>query len=178
MKLAHLLSIAAAMALLNAAIARAGEVKIEGVHLCCGQCVTIAQGTLKKVEGVSDGKADKDSGSITLIAADDKAAAAAIEALAKAGFRGAAKHGDKVLEFPGSNAEKGAKADTVTIVGVHLCCPACYTAAEKALKTVDGVSAVASDKKTKTLEVTGKGVDVNATLEALFKAGFQASVKK
>ena len=27
-------------------------------------------------------------------------------------------------------------------------------------------------------EVTGKEVDVNLTLEALFKAGFQASVKK
>ncbi len=178
MKIVRLLSLAAAVALLNFATARAGEVKIEGVHICCGQCVNIAQSTLKAVEGVSDSKADKDSGSITLTAADEKAAVAAIQALAKAGFRGAAKHGDKALEFPGSNAEKGAKADTITIAGVHLCCPACYTAAEKALKSVDGVTAVNSDKKIKTLEVTGKGVDVNATLEALFKAGFQASVKK
>lgn len=178
MKFARLLSVAAAVALLNVAAARAGEMKIEGVHICCGQCVNIAQNTLKVVEGVSNGKADKDSGSITLTAADDKAAAAAIEALAKAGFRGTAKHGDKALEFPGSNAEKGAKADMITIAGVHLCCPACYGAAEKALKSVDGVTAVKSDKKAKTLEVTGKGVDVNAALEALFKAGFQASVKR
>jgi periplasmic mercuric ion binding protein len=178
MKFARLLSLAAAVALLNVAAAWSGEVKIEGVHICCGQCVNIAQSTLKAVEGVSNGKADKDSGSITLSAADDKAAAAAIEALAKAGFRGTAKHGDKVLEFPGSNAEKGAKADTITIAGVHLCCPACYGAAEKALKSVDGVTAVKSDKKAKTLEVTGQGVDVNAAVESLFKAGFQASVKK
>ncbi len=178
MKFARLLSLAAAVALLNVAVAFSGEVKIEGVHICCGQCVNIAQATLKGVDGVSDGKADKDSGSITLTAADDKAADAAIAALAKAGFRGTAKHGDKTLAFPASNAEKGAKADTVTITGVHLCCPACYTAAEKALKAVDGVAAVNADKKAKTLEVTGKGVDVNATLEALFKAGFQASVKK
>ncbi len=178
MKFARLCSIAAAVALLNVAGARAGEVKIEGVHICCGQCVKIAQSTLQAVDGVSNGKADKDSASITLTAADDKAAAAAINALAKAGFRGAAKHGDKALEFPGSNAEKGAKADTITIAGVHLCCPNCYAAAEKALKKVDGVAGVNSDKKAKTLEVTGKGVDVNATLEALFNAGFQASVKK
>ena len=177
MKFARLLSMAAAVALLNVVGAWAGEVKIEGVHICCGQCVSVAQSTLKGVEGVSNGKADKD-GSITLTAADDKAAAAAIDALAKAGFRGTAKHGDKALEFPGSNAAKGAKADTVTIAGVHLCCPACYTAAEKALKSVDGVTAVKSDKKTKTLEVTGTGVDVNAALESLFKAGFQASEKK
>jgi periplasmic mercuric ion binding protein len=178
MKSARLLSVAAAVVLFNVAATHAGEVKIEGVHICCGQCVKAAQSTLKEVEGVSNAKADKDSGSITLTADDDKAAAAAIEALAKAGFRGAAKHGDKALDFPKSNAEKGAKADTITIAGVHLCCPACYGAAEKALKNVDGVTAVNSDKKAKTLEVTGNGVDVNAALEALFKAGFQASVKK
>jgi copper chaperone CopZ len=168
----------AAVTLLIAASLPAGEVKIEGVHMCCGQCVTVAQTTLKKVDGVSDAKADKDTGTITLVAADDKAAAAAIDALAKAGFRGAAKHGDKTLEFPGSNAEKGAKADTIAIVGVHLCCPSCYRAAEEALKGVDGVSAVNADKKTKTLEVVGKAVDLNAALDALFQAGFQASVKK
>ena len=178
MKFARLFSIAAAVALLNVAAARAGEVKIEGVHICCGQCVNIAQNTLKSVEGVSNGKADKDSGSITLTAADDKAAAAAIDALGKAGFRGSARLGDKVLAFPGSNAEKGAKADTITIAGVHLCCPACYSAAEKALKKVDGVAAVNADKKAKTLEVTGKGVDVNAAIQSLFNAGFQAAVKK
>jgi copper chaperone CopZ len=178
MKFARLLSVAAAVALLQVAVVRAGEVKIEGVHICCGQCVNVAQSTLKGVEGVSDAKADKDHGTITLTAADDKAATAAIAALAKAGFRGAAKHGDKTLEFPGSNAEPGIKADSVTIAGVHLCCPACYTAAEKALKQVDGVTAVNADKKAKTLEVVGKGVDVNAAVAALFKAGFQAQVKK
>jgi copper chaperone CopZ len=178
MKFTALVSIAAAVSALCIATLRAGEVKIEGVHICCGQCVNIAQATLKLVEGVTNGKADKDSGSITLTAADDKAAAAAIDALAKAGFRGTAKHGDKTLDFPASNAEKGAKADTIAIAGVHLCCPACYRAAEGALKGVEGVTAVTSDKKTKTLEVVGKGVDVNAAIEALFKAGFQASVKK
>jgi copper chaperone CopZ len=177
MKSTSLLSALAAL-LLSVSAARAGEVKIDGVHICCGQCVNIVQKTLKDVTGVSDAKASKDSGTITLTAADDRAADAAIDALAKAGFRGNAKHGDKVLAFPAANADKGAKADAITITGVHLCCPACYGAAEKALKSVDGVTAVASDKKNKTLEVTGKGVDMNAALEALFAAGFQASVKK
>jgi len=178
MKFTHLSSIAIALAGLNASFLVAGEVKIEGVHMCCDQCVNIAQAKLKGVDGVTDGKADKDAGSITLTAADDKAASAAIDALAKAGFRGKAKHGDKTLEFPPSNAEKGAKADAIAITGVHLCCPACYRAAEKALKDVAGVSAVNADKKTKTLEVSGKGVDVNAAIQSLFDAGFQAAVKK
>ncbi len=176
MKFAPVLSLVTSVALLNVVAARGGEVKIEGVHICCGQCVSAAQKSLKGVDGVSDAKADKDSGSITLTAADDKAAAAAIAALAKAGFRGTAKYGDKPLEFPPSNAPKDAKADKITIAGVHLCCPACYKAAEKALEPVDGVTAVTADKKHKTLEVTGKNVDVNAALTALFKAGFQASV--
>ncbi len=178
MKCAYLSSIVLAVAALSIPAVHADEVKIEGVHMCCDQCVNIAQSKLKGIDGVSNGKADKDSGTITLTVADDKAAVAAIDALAKAGFRGAAKQGDKVLEFPASNAEKGAKADVIAIAGVHLCCPACYRAAEKALKGVDGVTAVNSDKKTKTLEVTGKGVDVNAAIQALFDAGFQASVKK
>ena len=178
MKFARLFSIASAVALFQVASAVAGDVKIEGVHLCCGQCVNIAQGLLKNVDGVTDGKADKDSGTITLTASDDKAAAAAIEALAKAGFRGDAKMGDKTLAFPGSNAAPGTKADTVTIAGLHLCCPACYKAAEGALKEVSGVTAVNADKKAKTLEVVGKDVDVNAALAALFKVGFQAQVKK
>src|SRR5471032_76569 len=101
MKFVNLLSVAAVVALWNVAAVNAGDVKIEGVHICCGNCVNIAQATLKDVPGVSNAKADKETGSITLIAADDKAAAAAIDALAKAGFRGAAKDGDKVLEFPG-----------------------------------------------------------------------------
>ena len=137
----------------------------------------VAVATAAHLQAFSEGRSDVEHAE-PVRSADDKAAAAATDALAKAGFRGTAKHGDKALAFPGSNAEKGAKADTVTIAGVHLCCPACYTAAEKALKTVDGVTAVKSDKKAKTLEVTGAGVDVNAAIGALLKAGFQASVKK
>ncbi len=178
MKFAQLCSMTAAMTLLGLNVGTASEVKIEGVHLCCGQCVNIAQATLKKVDGVSDGKADKDSGTITLMASDDKTAAAAIEALAAAGFRGKAKHGDKALAFPASNAASGAKSDSFAIVGVHLCCPSCYMAAEKALKSVSGVSSINADKKTKTLEVTGKDIDMNAAISALFDAGFHASVKK
>ncbi len=99
MKSTSFLTAVAALVLLNVA-ARAGEVKIDGVHICCGQCVNIAQKTLKDVTGVSDAKASKDSGTITLTADAVTSAAAAIDALAKAGFRGNAKHGDKVLDFP------------------------------------------------------------------------------
>ena len=152
----------------------AGDVKIEGVHLCCGQCVNIAQGRLlKNVDGVTDGKADKDSGTITLTASDDKAAAAAIEALAKAGFRGDAKMGDKTLAFPGLERlarHQGRHGDDRRLAPVL---SGLLQGRRSALKEVSGVTAVNADKKAKTLEVVGKDVDVNAALAALFKVGFR-----
>lgn len=155
----------------------AGEVKVTGVHICCGQCVKLVSAALKDVPGVSGVVASQNDHSVTYQAADDAAAAAGIEALAKGGFHGTAKHGDKALSFPASGAEKDQKADEFTLAGIHLCCPACYTAADKAFKSVAGVTATA-DKATKTYKVSGKGVDVNAVVKALNDAGFHATVKK
>ena len=58
------------------------------------------------MSGVSGVKVDRGAKSITFTAADDKGAEAGIKALAKGGFYGSAKHGDKKLSFPDSGAKK------------------------------------------------------------------------
>ena len=73
---------------------------------------------LADVEGVSDVGADQNTKTIRFTAQDDKAAEAGIKALAKHGFFGKAKHGDKKLEFPSSGAKKGEKANTIVLHGV------------------------------------------------------------
>lgn len=167
------LCVGLAIALVGSAV-WAAEVKITNVHVCCGACVKAVNATLKDVAGVSNSKA-ADDGTVSFDAADEKAAAAGIAALAKAGFHGNAKSGDKALEFPAVVIEKGAKADAVTIAGLHLCCGQCYKATDAALKDLGTVT---SDKQAKTVTVTGKGIDVAAVIAALNKAGFHGTVAK
>ncbi len=166
------LALSVAASLVFSGVLSAAEVKISGVHICCGACVKAVTASLKDVAGVTKAGAEED-GTVTFDAADEKAAAAGIAALAKAGFHGAAKSGGKELAFPAVTV-KEAKADSVTLTGIHLCCGGCYTAANDALK---GIGAVTSDKKAKTVTVTGKGLDVAAILAALNKAGFHGEVK-
>lgn len=160
------------------ASAGAGEVTVKGVHLCCGACVRDAGDALKGIEGVSQPTANRDSKVVAFKAADDKAAQAGIEALANAGFHGTATHGDKELPFPASGAKKGEKADAVTITGVHLCCGACVTGAQKALDGLEGVTAIDIDRNEETVKLTGKSIDVSAAIDALNKGGFHGTVKK
>ncbi len=160
------------------ATASAGKVEIKGVHLCCGQCLKGVDTALKDVAGVSAVKSDGKAGTVTFDAADDKAAEAGIKALADGGFHGAAKHGDKELAFPASGAKKGAKANSVTVGRVHLCCPACVKAVDKAVKAVDGVSDVQADRGASSVTVNGTNVSVEAVVKALNDAGFHATVKE
>ena len=62
------------------------KVELKNVHLCCGQCIKIVGGILKK-EGVS-GKCDQKGKTVTIAAADDAAAQKAVDALTAAGFHG------------------------------------------------------------------------------------------
>ncbi len=156
--------------------AQAGDVSVKGVHLCCGQCVKIVGTALGKVDGISNPACDRKTKTVSFTATNDKAAKAAVKALAKAGFHGAAKHGDKKLAFPASGAKKGQKADAVTLTSVHLCCGGCVNAAKKALT---GIKAeFAADRKAKTVTLTGSGIDINAAVAALNEAGFNGQLKK
>lgn len=158
--------------------ANAGDVKIKGVHLCCGACVTAAQGALKDIEGVTGVAVDRDSKLVAFKSADEKATKAAIEALAKEGMFGTATDGDKAVPFPDSGAKKGDTADIVTLTSVHLCCGSCVTDAKAAATTIEGVSEVKVDREAKTVTLNGKNIDLLKAVAALNKAGFNAIVKK
>lgn len=158
--------------------ALAGKVEVKGVHLCCGACVTGVSKALEGVEGVSGVMSDRESKTVTFTAADDKAAQAGIDALAAAGFHGAATHGDKELAFPESGAKEGAKASEINISHVHLCCAACVKEVDAVVSKVEGVSDVASDREKSSVKVTGENVSVEAVVKALNDAGFHASVEE
>lgn len=164
----------AGLVLSLASAAQAGQVSVTGVHICCGNCVRAANDALKGVEGVSDVAVNQPAKSVTFTAASDAAAEAGVKALADAGFGGAAKHGDKDVAFPASGAQAGAKADSVTLTGVHLCCGGCVNAATRAVKDVAGVTDAKGDQRARTITITGNSVEVAKAVEALNKAGFFA----
>lgn len=158
--------------------ALAGKVEVKGVHLCCGACVTGVSKALDGVTGVSGVASDRESKVVTFTAADDKAAQAGIDALADAGFHGAATHDSKELKFPASGAKDGAKASEINIDDVHLCCAACVKAVDEVVSKVDGVSEVTSDRQASSVKVTGENVSVEAVVKALNDAGFHATIKE
>ena len=162
--------------LLAVGVTQAEEVTVKGVHLCYGQCVKGVAKTLGSVDGISDAACDRTAKTVTFTADSDKSAAAAINALGKAGFHGAAAHGDKLLKFPASGAKKGDKADKVVFTNVHLCCGACVKGVAKALADIKAEAVC--DRKAGTVTLTGSGIDVSAAVAALNKAGFNATVKK
>lgn len=156
--------------------ANAEAVKMDGVHLCCGACIKGATAALDGVEGVSEVNVDKDERQITFEASDAKAARGGVRALAKAGFYGSASFNGKAIALK-NPVEAGTKANSATVSGVHLCCPGCFKAAEAALKEVEGVSEVTSNKDKKTIAVSGEGISLAGLIDALREVGFNARVK-
>jgi copper chaperone CopZ len=170
----------AAFALLFAAAGAtfAGDVEIKGVHLCCGACVRAVGATLADVDGVSGAACDREEKTVSFTATDEESAQAAIDALAEAGFHGAATHGDDELEFPESGAEVDAKSDSITVSNVHLCCPTCVRAVAAAVNEVEGVNEASCDRENGTCSVSGSDISVEALVAALNEAGFNATIKE
>jgi mercuric ion binding protein len=166
-------SLACAALLAASSAAFAGQVSIDGVHLCCGACAKACNQALTGVTGVSNVAVDKDAGTIKYDAADATGAQAGIAALAKAGFAGAAKFDGADLAFPAGVAKDG-KGDSVTITGIHNCCGGCAKAIEASLKGVTGVTGVKCEKKSCT--VTGTGVSYTALISALHADGFHGTI--
>lgn len=155
----------------------AGEVKITDSHLCCGKCLKAANGALKGVTGVSAVVVDKSSSSITFTATNDTAAQAGVDALAASGLGGKATHAKKNVDFPSMGAKKGAKSNTVTFGGVHLCCGKCVKAAKGAFGGVTGCQSVSVDKSAGTVTLEGKDISHASAADALLGAGFFGKVK-
>jgi copper chaperone CopZ len=149
-------------------------VEIKGVHLCCQGCVKGVAEALKAVEGVKP-KCDAKKKTVTITAPDDKTAQKALEALAAAGYTG--DTGNKDLTFPDDSGAPSGKVQSLTLTGVHNCCPACCKAIKEAVKKVDGVKADTAKPKSDTFDVTGD-FDAGEVVKALNAAGFHVKVKK
>jgi copper chaperone CopZ len=170
-------TIIAALALTSALVVpAAAEVtaKISEVHLCCKSCVT---GVEKAVADLPDVKAaaDMESGTVTLTGPDKAAVQKGADALVKAGYFG--KCGDGVVKLDAATGAKGQKVQTLKIEGVHLCCPKCVKAVDRAIKNVPGAKEHTATKGAKSFEVTGD-FDDKEMLSALQKEGLTGKVAK
>jgi periplasmic mercuric ion binding protein len=159
--------------LLGAAALAETKVEVKNVHICCGQCEKVIGSTLKKVDGVT-GACDKDDKTVTITAPDDATAQKAIEALAAAGYHGQLE--TKAVHFPRDSGATKGKVSTLTVSGIHNCCPACCKAIKAAVKKVAGVTGDTAKPKSKTFEVTGD-YEPEDLVRAMHKAGFHIKVK-
>jgi copper chaperone CopZ len=167
-----LLSLVAALALTSGARAADVTVTMSDVHMCCGSCVKGAQKTVATVDGAT-GVADQTNRTVVITAPDLATAQKAVDALIKAGFYGKTK--DEGIMIVSETGAKGEKVQTLKVKGVHLCCPKCVKAVNKALADVPGVTGNTATKGAESFEVTGdfKDSDVFAALQ---KAGLTGKV--
>jgi hypothetical protein len=159
-----LLGIAAlALGAMTTTSASAAEATLTGVHNCCNSC---KKGINTAVEGAG-AKAKIDKTTVTVTADDEAGVKKAVDALLAAGYFG---NGATAPAAPSD-----AKAKSVTVEGVHLCCGKCVTSFNKAV-TAAGVTRTDAAKNAKTVTVEGD-VSPKEVLDALHKAGFNATVK-
>jgi copper chaperone CopZ len=163
-------------ALLTAGQSFADTIVVKGPHICCPQCVTVAQKLLEKIDGVSDAKADAKSKTVTFTAKDAAATKAGIEALTKGGFSGTATSDGKEFKVALPAVEKGDKVAAVVVKDVHVCCGQCQNAVKATFKgakvTFEGKGAQ------RTVRIEGDDLYVGTVVEALRKAGFNGTPEK
>ena len=154
-------------------LSRAADVtvKITKVHLCCDKCVNAAKKVVSAVDGAS-ATPDKTTSTVEITAPDTATVQKAVDALVKAGFFG--ECGDPSVKISAGTSAKGDKVQTLTVKGVHLCCPSCVKAVHKALAAVPGDTADTAAKGVESFTVTGdfKDSDIFAALQ---KAGLTGS---
>lgn len=158
----------AAVLMGTATAASAAEATLTNVHNCCNSC---KKGIDSAVTGAG-AKAKIDKGTVTVTAADEAGVTKAVDALLAAGYFGA---GVPASANAGP-AASDAKAKSVTVEGVHLCCGKCVDAFNKAVKAAPGVTKTDAAKNAKTVTVEGE-VSPKAVVDALHKAGFNATAK-
>jgi copper chaperone CopZ len=149
--------------------ARADEIKVSGVHNCCGACCKLMHEVLGKVEGVTEVTAKPKERDFTFDAASAKASRQAIAALARAGFHGKTNK-EKLVFRDNSGVEKG-KVTRLSLVGIHNCCAGCCKAAKDAIAKVEGVEADTLKPNKRTFVVEGN-FDGAAVVKALNDVGF------
>jgi copper chaperone CopZ len=168
-----LLSLVAVFAL--ATVTRADvTVKLTNVHLCCDSCVKGANKAISTVDGAK-AVIDKGERTIEITAPDTATAQKVADALVKAGFFG--ESADASVKIDASTGAKGEKVQTLTVEGVHLCCPKCVKAVHAAVTSVTGVTADTATKGAESFTVTGDFNDAEV-FAALQKAGLTGKAGK
>ena len=173
MRMKTLLSILVAI-LAFAPLTRAADVTvtITNIHMCCGKCVKLANKTVASIDGASS-VSDETNRTVVVTAPDSATLQKAVDALVKAGFYGVSS--DDSIKINGETGAKGEKVQTLKVKDVHLCCPSCVKAVNKALKDVPGVTANTATKGAESFEVTGDFKDSDV-FDALKKAGLTGKV--
>jgi copper chaperone CopZ len=148
------------------------SITLTNVHMCCKKCVIGASNAVSKVDGAS-AVSDIKERTVVVTGPDSATVQKAVDALTKAGFYGGCS--DASIKIDGETGAKGEMVKTLKVKGVHLCCPSCVKAVNKALTDVSGVTANTAAVKSETFEVTGDFKDSDV-LEALKKAGLLGKV--
>ena len=150
------------------------SVTLSKVHLCCDKCVKGAQTAAATVDGATV-VVDKDNKTIVINAADTATAQKVANALTKAGFFGVSS--DPGVKIDASTGASGAKVQTLTIQGVHLCCNNCVKAVHEAVAAVPGVTGDTATESVDSFTVSGDFNDAQV-FAALQKAGLTGKVGK
>jgi len=154
----------AALAAVLAVSAAAGEVKVSGLHNCCGACGKAINKALTDA-GATEIKVVKKE--VTFQAADgDKA----VQALFDAGFAG-------TVTGAKEPAVDGGKGKEVKFEGIHNCCGSCAGPINAALKKA-GVKATVKGREATFVVASETEVDGEAVIKALRAIGYNAKVAK
>lgn len=148
------------------------KVTLTGMHLCCGKCVKGAEAAGKGIDAKLT--IDKAAGSVTVTGTDANIQKA-LDALAAHGFHGKSDH-EKLAQKNDVKALKGKKVKRLELTGVHICCGKCVKGIKGALAKVDGIEGDTVKNGAKAFVVEGD-FDAGALLQAMYDAGYHASVK-
>lgn len=159
----------AGLAVLPLSGAMAAEVKVTGIHNCCGGCTNVLNKALGDA-GATNVKSTPTEVSFTV--ADAVAADKAAKALFDAGFAGKVE-GAKTPDAVGA---KGVKSKTIKVAGIHNCCGACLKGLTDAVK---GLGTNDLKAKATTFTITSDTeLSADAVIAALRKAGYNARIEK
>jgi bacterioferritin-associated ferredoxin len=151
------------------------KVKLEGVHLCCGQCVKGAKKALEK-EKIDKAAYSQDDKTITFEAMPADAEKA-IKVLYDNGFAGKATIGGKAFEV---KAKAPDVKDEIVVKNVHVCCGQCVTAVKGLFKDMKGVTVMIPNVKGVVLRdvtVSGKDLTAETVLKTLNDGGFNGVIE-
>lgn len=157
------LGLGLAASLLLASASFAADVKISGVHNCCGMCAAGINEALTKA-GATNVKVEKTDVSFT---ADNPRMA--IRALSQAGYYGKVD-GAEARPLPARLAE--IKGKSLKFEGIHACCGACVAGINKALAPLGKTDVKA--KATSFTITSDNELTAAQVVKALREAGFNA----